>query len=196
LTARARLALALAGAVVVFGLVVLGWWWWQRRGAGGTGEGPGPRADEVQTLDLAVTLYFPTQGTVLAAEPHQMAVPDDPERQILALARSLLEGPENPDLAAPMPPGVEVRSVHLGDDGVAYVDLAAPDAAEPPAAGSTEERLRVYSLVNTLALNVPTVERVVLLWNGEQRASFSGHLDTSRPLPPDTSLIPRPRGGR
>jgi len=29
----------------------------------------------------------------------------------------------------------------------------------------------------------------VLLWNGTQRVTFSGHLDTSRPLVPDRSLL-------
>jgi hypothetical protein len=190
-----RLALAAAGALAVLALLAGGWWWWQRRAQGPGEDGAAVPADG-PLLDLAVTLYFPTRGTTLAGEPHQMAVPDDPERQLLALARALLAGPANPALAAPLPEGVEVRSVHLGIDGVAYVDLAAPEAAEPPSGGTTEERLRVYSLVNTLALNIAAVDRVVLLWNGVQRQTFSGHLDTGRPLAPDTSLIPRPRERR
>jgi hypothetical protein len=43
--------------------------------------------------------------------------------------------------------------------------------------------------VNSLALNVPQVVRVVLLWNGTQRVTFSGHLDTSRPLVADRTLL-------
>jgi hypothetical protein len=38
---------------------------------------------------------------------------------------------------------------------------------------------------------VPQASRVVLLWNGIQRESFSGHLDLSRPLTPDRSLVSR-----
>jgi hypothetical protein len=49
----------------------------------------------------------------------------------------------------------------------------------------------VYSLVNSVALNVPAARRVALLWNGTQRQSFAGHLDTSRPLAPDPSLVVR-----
>jgi hypothetical protein len=187
---RSRLALAAAGALVAFALIAAGWWW-SRRDAGletaGGGDGP--------TLDLAVTLYFPTQGTTLAGETRGLAVPDDPERQLLALAHALLAGPESPILAPPLPPGVEVRSVHLDDAGVAFVDLVAPEGAPPPPGGSTEELLRVYSLVNTLALNVAAVEGVVLLWNGEQLVTWSGHLDTSRPLAADPSLIERRREG-
>lgn len=191
MSGRSRLALAAAGALVAFALIAAGWWWWQRRDAAvepGAGDG-GP------TLDLAVTLYFPTQGTTLAGETRGLAVPDDPERQLLALVHALLAGPQSPILAAPLPPGVVVRSVHLDDTGVAFVDLVAPEAAGPPAGGSTEELLRVYSLVNTLSLNVAAVEGVVLLWNGEQLVSWSGHLDTSRPLSADPSLIERRREG-
>jgi hypothetical protein len=188
---RSRIALAAAGALVAFALIAAGWWWWQRRDAAGAAGGDG---DGV-TLDLAVTLYFPTQGTALAGETRGLAVPDDPERQLLALAHALLAGPESPNLAAPLPPGVEVRSIHLDDTGVAFVDLVAPEGAAPPPGGSTEELLRVYSLVNTLSLNVAAVEGVVLLWNGEQLVTWSGHVDTSRALAADPSLIERRREG-
>jgi hypothetical protein len=187
---RSRLALAAAGALVAFALIAAGWWW-SRRDAAVEAVG----GDDGPTLDLAVTLYFPTQGTTLAGETRGLAVPDDPERQLLALAHALLAGPESPILAAPLPPGVVVRSVHLDDAGVAYVDLVAPEGAPPPPGGSTEELLRVYSLVNTLSLNVAAVEGVVLLWNGEQLVTWSGHLDTSRPLAADPSLIERRREG-
>jgi hypothetical protein len=191
MSGRTRLALAFAGALAVFVLIVGGWWWSQQRsapadGAGGSFDGP--------TLDLAVILYFPGSGTALTAETRELAVPEGAEQQLLALARALLAGPESPLLSSPLPPGVEVRSVHLDGDGVAYVDLVTADGEGPPAGGSTEELLRVYSLVNTLALNVAAVERVVLLWNGEQRPTWSGHLDTSRPLAADSSLVERRRG--
>jgi hypothetical protein len=71
------------------------------------------------------------------------------------------------------------------------VDLHAPGRDAPPAGGSREELVTVYSLVNSLALNVPAARRVVLLWNGSQRRSFAGHVDTSRPLAPDPSLVAR-----
>lgn len=191
MSGRSRFALAAAGALVAFALIAGGWWWWSQRDGGAAGRGE----DEGPTLDLAVTLYFPTQGTTLAGETRGLEVPDDPERQLLALARALLAGPQSPILAAPLPPGVEVRSVHLDGTGVAYVDLVAPEVAAPPPGGSTEELLRVYSLVNTLSLNVAAVEGVVLLWNGEQLVTWSGHLDTSRPLAADSSLIERRREG-
>jgi hypothetical protein len=92
-------------------------------------------------------------------------------------------------LVRPFPPGVKLGSVQLSADGTAFVDLRWQDHEDPPESGSTEEMQRVYSMVDSLALNVPQVSRVVLLWNGTQRITFGGHLDTSRPLLPDRSLL-------
>ncbi|PYQ60097.1 MAG: sporulation protein, partial [Acidobacteria bacterium] len=59
----------------------------------------------------------------------------------------------------------------------------------PPPGGSTEEIQRVYSVVDSIVLGVPQASRVVLLWNGSQRETFSGHLDLSVPLVPDRGLL-------
>lgn len=84
---------------------------------------------------------------------------------------------------------VQLSSFHLGDDGVAFVDLTAEGSADPPLEGSTEELLGLYGLVTTVVANVPGTRAVVVLWNGRQRVTFAGHLDTSRPLAPRPDLI-------
>jgi hypothetical protein len=60
--------------------------------------------------------------------------------------------------------------------------LRSADGAEPPGAGSTLEMQRVYAIVHTVLRNEPGLSGVVLLWNGVQRSSLSGHVDTTRPL--------------
>lgn len=165
-------------------------------GCGGGDDGGVPDgAAAGRELSLAVDLYFPGDGTSLVPERRELAVSDDPEAQLRALAEAVLAGPETPALHRPMPEGVELRAVYLTPSGVVYLDLASPDEGEPPAGGSDQERLRVYSLVNTLLLNVAEADRAVVLWNGVQRETFSGHLDLSRPLVPDTSLVARTEGG-
>jgi sporulation and spore germination protein len=96
---------------------------------------------------------------------------------------------EAPARVRPLPPEVKLGGVELSADGVAYLDLRWAEHEDPPESGSTEEIQRVYSIIDTVALNVPQVNRVVLLWNGTQRLTFSGHLDTSRPLEPDRTLL-------
>ena len=100
-----------------------------------------------------------------------------------------IAAPAASGLVRPFPPEVKLGGVELSADGTAFVDLRWSDHEDPPESGSTEEMQRVYSLVDSVALNVPQVNRVVLLWNGTQRITFSGHLDTSRPLLPDRTLL-------
>jgi hypothetical protein len=72
--------------------------------------------------------------------------------------------------------------VLLLEDGTLVADLRSAESADPPSSGSTVETLRVYSLVHTLLRNIPEAKQVVLLWNGRQRPSFAGHVDTAHAL--------------
>ena len=51
------------------------------------------------------------------------------------------------------------------------------------------ELLRVFGMVNTVLANDERARAVVLLWNGSQRQTFAGHVDTSRPLVADHRLV-------
>lgn len=190
---RERLIPVAAGIVVVLVLAAALWWWLGRSSAPRQTREGAPTAPEGEELEMAVELYFPGLGTTLGRERRDLAVADDPQQQLKALATALVEGPSAPALVAPLPAGVSVRGVSLGADGIVYVDLVSEDGSPPPAGGTTEERLRVYSLVNTLVLNVAEARSAVLLWNGSQPQTFSGHLNLSRPLVPDTSLVARER---
>ena len=115
------------------------------------------------------------------------------------------------DALPALPAGVRLLALELLD-GVAYVDLttsstgAGPGAAtgaagrsavvlERPAMGLTEELLAVYSVVNSLTANSLGIDRVVLMWNGEQRPTFAGHVDTTRPLMADLERNAESPGG-
>jgi spore germination protein GerM len=169
-------------------------WWWRsghggRQGRPGHAEGGAAGAiGERHPFDL----YFPAGGG-LRAERRELQVSEDPKDRIRKVLLALLAGPaaapNASGLVRSLPPEVKLGDVQLSADGTAFVDLRWPDHEDPPESGSTAELQRVYSLVDSVALNVPQVNRVVLLWNGTQRITFSGHLDTSRPLVPDRSLL-------
>lgn len=146
-----------------------------------------------EILGLPVDLYFPTSGGWLAAETRELPPGGQPVDKIRAVVEALLAGPRSSDggLVRPLPEDVGILGVYLGPNGVAFVDLGTAEPREPPAMGSREEMQIVYSLVNSVTLNVAEVRRVVLLWNGDQRPTFAGHLDTSQPLAPDTDLVVR-----
>ena len=98
-----------------------------------------------------------------------------------AVAALLSVTPEAPRVAV-FPPEVKLGKLLLLEDGTVIVDLRSDPVAEPPQSGSTVELLRIYAVVHTVLRNVPEANRVVLLWNGVQRSSLAGHVDTGHPL--------------
>jgi spore germination protein GerM len=203
-----------AGSILGIALLLVvggGAWWWLHGRSGTRGGRRSSAAAEsaagVPTERHPFDLYFPASGGGLRAERRELAVSEDPKDRIRKVLEAVLAGPTAPpasggagaakpvpggaaaELVRPFPAEVKLGGVQLSADGIAYLDLRWNDHEDPPESGSTEEIQRVYSLVDSAALNVPEVSRVVLLWNGTQRLTFSGHLDISRPLVPDRTLL-------
>lgn len=186
-----RSAAVFVAAVFLISLGLIATWWWTRD--------PEPEPAEEETVapvlaepsdsSLEALLYFPGQGGLLYAERREVPGVGDLEEQILVLVEQLLRGPEQASLYPPLPSGVRVTGVHLLAEGVAYLDLLPPEDPAALAWGSKREILSAYSVVNTIVLNLPDVRAVVLLWNGQQRSTFAGHLDTTRPLTANRKLV-------
>lgn len=184
-----RQALLFVGAAVLAGLL-LGVWWLDRA----------PEARQTKALERdstaavepsagAVTLYFPGADGLLHPEVRGLDTAADGAELARRIVVGLLAGPDTADLFAPLPSSTAVSTVVLGTDGVLYLDLASSEHPLPPVAGSQRELLAAYSLVNSICMNVPRIRGVALLWNGEQRTTFAGNLDTTRPLTPDRRLV-------
>lgn len=186
---KRRATLLVVLAVILIAAIL---WVWSSRGSR---ERPLPAAGRTDPgaaeRPLVVDLYFPDAAGGLTPERRELADPVEPEAQIRSLVAEILRGPSQEGLTPPLPEGIEVAAVHLNDTGIAFVDLSSPDKAPPPSSGSLGEMLAVYSLVDSILLNIPEVRAVTLLWNGRQQSSFAGHLDTSRPLTANTDLLRR-----
>jgi len=141
------------------------------------------------TEEEVVTLFFPGVERNLEEEERKITAKLFPEEKARRILQELVAGPQKEELYSPLPSEVEVRGAYAGREKILYVDLHRPENGPPPAAGSLKERLMVYSLVNSIVANVDGVERVALLWNGNQPASLSGHLDTGKPLPANPGLV-------
>ena len=109
--------------------------------------------------------------------------------QMERVLEELLAGPVSEDLLTALPPEITLGWIHVNEEGVVYVDLEFSGEGAHPAWGSHHEMLAVFSIVNSLFANTPEIDSVVLLRNGQQRPTFAGHLDTSRPLLADSQLV-------
>ena len=147
-------------------------------------------AEPGEVVLTPANLYFPDDTGHLT--PETVDLPAGPtETRIIRLVEALIAGPKDTTgvLHAPLPKETTVGGV-LVLDAIAYVDLRGAEGGPPPAVGSMDEQMILYSLVDTIVLNnSPAIERVVLLWNGSQRETFAGHFDTTRPLAADRDLV-------
>jgi len=143
--------------------------------------------EEVVSLEL----YFPGEDDALHVEKRDVPVAADPQEAIFIVATAVLDGPTSDELRPILPDDVTIGSVDLDAFGTAFVGLESAAYAAPPIAGSNMEMLALYSLVNSVVLNVEGVDALVLLWNGQQLATLAGHIDTRNPVQPRTDLWPQ-----
>jgi hypothetical protein len=147
--------------------------------------------EESASRRIRVRLYFeaPEQDGLLPEE-REVAFSPDLAAQLRTVVEELAKG-SSTGLGGTLPAGTRVLEVFVHASGVAFVDLSSEAAAGLPG-GSKAELLTVYSIVNTVVTNFPAVRRVRLLVNDVAVESFAGHVDVSRPLPPDMTLLALP----
>jgi spore germination protein GerM len=164
-----------------------------RPGEDASATEPGPSAPDKQPeaeaqRRISVKLFFEApdrRGLVI--EDRSVPFSSDLTQQIRVLVEELIRGSQT-GLLAPFGPGTRVLQVFVTARGVAYVDLSKEVSDEQPG-GSDAELMSVYSLVNSVTANFPAVRRVQLLVDDRPAPTLAGHVDLSRPLPSDMTLM-------
>lgn len=169
----------------------LAWIWFSRHPLKSNERTSGGSLEDKPMVGLEFDLFFPADGGLLKAERRELEVTDDPRDRIRKLVGALLAGPKAQGRYPVFPEGVTLGSILLTPNGTAYVDLSWPGHPDPPASGSQEEAQRLWSVVNTITYNVSQAKNVVLLWEGAQRDTFAGHIDTSLPLTNNPEMVAR-----
>jgi hypothetical protein len=136
---------------------------------------------------ISVKLFFedPEQAG-LVMEEREVLFSNDLARQIRVVLEQLIEGSRAGKLP-PFPPETKVIEVFVTAWGTAYVDLSKEAALG--VGGSKDELLAVYAVVNSITTNFPAVARVQILVDDRPADTLAGHVDLSRPLPPDMTLL-------
>jgi hypothetical protein len=138
--------------------------------------------------NVIVVLYFPSladRKLVGESRPIKWAQSeDDRVRQVLL---ALVEG-SHQGLSHVLPASTVVRAVFLTSEGTAYVDFS-KDILNSPSPGIESECLSVYSMVDSITANIPSVKRVKILVQGQEVETLEGHADLTEAIVPDPSLI-------
>lgn len=145
--------------------------------------------EEIAKLGLVkVNLYFAGMtDTGIYITPVKRVV--DKDNLILGALRRLMEGPgDNEDGLYPIAPdGVEVFGAYV-KSGVAYVDFS--EAIMYPGFGSEGELAMVSAIVDTLC-DLPGVDKVQILVEGNKVESLGGHVLVNIPLSRMEELVRR-----
>lgn len=136
---------------------------------------------------VAVTLYFPDYNTgTLDEESRQIALASNSEDRIRQIILALVQGSEH-GRPRPLPSSAALRAVFLAADGTAYLDFSSDITQDFPI-GIESETLAVYSVVDSLAANIPAVQRVKFLVQGQEVDTLAGHADLTGFYAPNTAV--------
>ncbi len=142
----------------------------------------------VPTHNSVVHLYFARRNSFfLSAEQRSVLHQNNPPGLAHAIVSALIKGPQK-GLMNTIPAGTRLNALYITPDGTCYVDLSAAVTKNHPG-GSKSELLTVYSMVNSLVLNVPEVEDVQILIDGNEAPTLAGHIDMQLPFKANMLLI-------
>ncbi len=151
-------------------------------------DGHPPGSLNVPDKKSPVHLYFTDRNSYfLRAEQRVILHPDDPLGLAGGIIQALIKGPQE-GLLKTIPADTRLNAIYITPDRTGYVDLSEAVRKNHPG-GSKSELLTIYSLVNSLVLNVPEIERVQILIDGNQAPTLAGHVDLERPVKADMLLI-------
>ena len=146
---------------------------------------PGCFAEEEN--ENIVHLYFADSDTpYLIAETRVIAGNSAPMAKGRWVIEELIKGPSQGGLPT-LPAGTRLRAFYLLDDGTAVVDFGPQISTKHPG-GCRMEQLTLFSVVNSLILNVPEIRRVKILIDGAEAQTLAGHLALAFPLTADMLL--------
>lgn len=131
-----------------------------------------------------VILFFAEEGTRLVREARELDPCEDDGACLKSVLDELINGPVG-EYDETVPEGTTVDAVRIeGNQATIEFNRTFSDAM---LSGSSAEMLAVYSVVNSVAVNFPRIQKVKLNVDGNQ-AVILRHLDLSDPLQPDYSL--------
>ena len=133
-------------------------------------------------------LYFSDrENAFLKSEERVLAHSDNPAALGRNIIRELVRGPQK-RLTRTIPKETVLRALFITQAGTAYVDLTAAVGKTHPG-GVESELITIYSIVNSLILNVPDIKTVKILVEGHDAVTLAGHIDLQFPFKANMLLI-------
>jgi hypothetical protein len=189
LSVRKRLSLWLQGALLIGCVVIL---LFQNAAA----ESESDRRDDgdmiselpAQSNKIAAHLYFANRNnSFLKSELRVVHYHHDPVEFGRTIVEALIKGPQK-GLMRTIPVGTDLSAIYIDPDKVCFVDLSESVKKKHPG-GVNSELLTIYSVVNSLILNVSEIKRVKILIDGNEAPTLAGHISLQLPFKAHMLLI-------
>ena len=148
---------------------------------------PNEAPAELARLTTATLFYVSDDGERLVGVKGNVVEGDAPVDQARHVLEAQFRGVE-PPLTSTIPEGSLVRAVYLTVRGDAFVNLSR-EISSRHSGGSLGELLTIYTIVNAVTVNVPTIRAVQILIEGHEVDTLAGHVDLRRPLTPREEWI-------
>lgn len=141
---------------------------------------------------IPARLFFATEdGLRLAGVETEVPLAATPVDQARAIVEAQLAAQPAPPLLRTIPEGVTLRGVYVSERQELFIDLDATIRTAHPG-GSMHEIHTVYTLVNAVLVNLPTLSGVQILIDGREVDTLAGHVDLRRPLARNDALLRDP----
>jgi hypothetical protein len=138
-----------------------------------------------------VTLFFSDANErFLVPEKRFISREKEPDEQAAEMVKALVAGSKT-GLVGTFPEKAELQSVKMEGGDMLIVSFRESLAANHPG-GSAAEMATIYSLTNTLTVNIPVIKRVKILIEGKERESLKGHIGLKNPFTINQELIAPP----
>jgi hypothetical protein len=142
-----------------------------------------------QAPRIKATLFFASEdGRRLVPAEAEVPLAEGVVAQARAIVLAQLAATPPAPLVSTIPAGATLRGIFVSERNEAFVDFD-PSIRTAHPGGLLQELMTVYTIVNALLTNLPTLQEVQILINGQEVDTLAGHVDLRRPLRKNEALI-------
>jgi spore germination protein GerM len=134
------------------------------------------KGKEQQELFAGYLYFIDRDGRFLKSVEQKFPAGLDSHGFGIAIIQALIKGPSLKEIQRTVPEGTKINSLFILDDGTAFIDFD-QNIKTLRDYSAQSEMLTIYSIVNSLILNIEEIKRVKILIRGETAQTLSGHID-------------------
>lgn len=138
---------------------------------------------------LNVKIFFPaiSGDVLLTAEDATIFKSAELGNRAKQILQKLEEGPHNGAMLPSLPKDTKVQDLFISEQGTVFIDFSNTLATNHPG-GVLNEEATIYSIVDSLAYNLPEIKHVKILIGGVEKETLTGHCLLLLPLDLDLSM--------